>query len=196
MRAIEAIALSPDVDPWDRQPGETVGQHNQFVTYLNMGTERKLSTFAAQTGRNASNVRVLAKAMHWAERAAAQDADNRHINRVVLLAEGVSAARDDAKILKAFRVRIAQYINKTDWEALEFKDFMRMVEITLRQGRMLFGNVADIAAAGDGTGSTDSMAAEVAAWAELTPAARADRMRDLTRQADARLAALSGLDDE
>lgn len=196
MRAQEAITLSPDLDPWDRQPGESPLRYAQFCTFLELGPTRKLSTAAQRLDKNPVNVRQLAGTFHWHDRAVAKDAADKAVLRLSLLEEQIAAARDDAKVLKALRRRIAEYMNSVVWDALEVKDFIRLVDVVMRHGRLLFGTAADILAGGDQAAGGDPFAAEVAQWSEMTPAARMERMRELTRAADARMFAVSGLDDE
>jgi hypothetical protein len=196
VRAQEAITLSPDLDPWDRQPGETPLRYAQFCTYLELGRTRTLTAAAEKLDRNVVSVRQMAGTFHWRDRAFAKDAADDAVVRLALIDERIAAARDDAKILKALRRKIAEYINTVVWEALEPKDFLRLVDIVMRHGRLLFGDAAAILLGGEQSNGDDPWAAEVAQWSEMTPAARMERMKELTRAADARMFAVSGLDDE
>lgn len=199
MVAPDPIILSHDLDPWERQPGESPARYKQFCTYLELGTSRTLAAAARALDRNPVHIRQTAAAYHWRERAAARDAEDFRIVRANTLQDRIIAVRDDAKVLLTLRARLATYIRTMDLSAWEPAEFLRLLEIVLRQGRALFGGSVDLAAAlggaEDGAAGSDPFAAEVEEWAAMTPAARAEQMRHLTRLADARLAALSGLDD-
>lgn len=197
MAAPAPIALSRDLDPWERQPGESLTRYGQFTAYLELGRLRSYAAAARVLDRNPSHIRATAAACHWKDRAAAKDAADDHMVRVQTLTDRVTAARDDAKILLALRAKLALYIRNLDITTLEIADFLRLVDIVLRHGRMLFGDAAAILATGDQgqDGTADPFAAEVEAWSSMSPGARAEQMRHLTHMAEARLVAMGGMDD-
>lgn len=198
MPAQVPITLSRDLDPWERQPGESSVRYGQFCTYLELGRLRSYAAAARALERNAVHIRQTAAAHHWKDRAAAKDVEDDRIVRIRTIQDRVVAARDDAKILLTLRAKIALYIRNLDFDTLEVGDFLRLLEIVLRQGRALFGGVSDLLAVtadGEAAAGGDPFAAEVEAWSSMSPAGRAEQMRHLTHVAEARLVAMSGLDD-
>jgi hypothetical protein len=197
--APQPITLSRDLDPWERQPGESAVRFGQFSTYLGLGRMRTYAAAARELERNPVHVRQIAGAFHWKDRATAKDGEDDRLVRIRTIQDRVVATRDDAKILLTLRAKLAVYIRDLDFSTLEVADFLRLLEIVLRQGRALFGGAGDLLTlTADGEAAAagaDPFAAEVEAWAGMAPGARADQMRHLTKLASARLVAMSGLDD-
>lgn len=195
MAAPEPLRLSEEVDPWERQPAETGLRHRQFLTYRDLGRVRTLAGAAQALDRSDGYVRQVAAAHLWVPRAEAWDAHLDAQYRKAWVTERIRAAEDDARILRSLTGKVAARLASLNPESLSVSEFLRLVDVVLRHRRALFGNPLDAAPAGELTGH-DPMAAELAEFADLPPAARKRRLLELTEQAEARAAALSGLDDE
>lgn len=197
-----AIALADGVELWERQDGETRLRYGQFVAYRDLGSTRTLRQAAEQLGKRYDYIRHVAADYLWGDRAAAWDA---HLTALFIARWGderVKAAERDAQLLKAMTVKAAEGLRAMNARALTAGELLRLIDVLMRHSRVLFGDPTDVAAAravlGDGaSGDGDtSLAAELAAFAGMSPVARKRRLVELTQEAEARAAALSGADDD
>lgn len=167
---------------------------------MGLGKLRSYAAVAEAEGLSKVHVRQIAGAFHWKDRAAARDSADDLVVRVGMLDARVVAARDDAKVLLMGRAKLVTWLRNLDVTTLSVAEGLRLMEIVLRQGRMLLGDAADIlgtgAAAEAVAGRLDPLALELEEFSTMSPGARAERIRHLTRAAEARLAAVSGLDDD
>lgn len=62
-----------DLDPWDRQPGETSKAYEYFQIFLDMGSDRVLRMVAEQVSKSEQYIRRLSTQHKWQDRARAWD---------------------------------------------------------------------------------------------------------------------------
>jgi len=143
MAGVTPIVLDPGRDPWERQPNESLTRHGQFCAYRDMGRTRSLRKVAESLGLNDRYVRDVAAAYHWRERAEAWD---RHLDELFTAAwieERRKAAEADARILGAALGKIAQRLPSLNAAELSAGDLIRLLDVTMRHRRALFGDPAD-----------------------------------------------------
>ncbi|WP_328434566.1 hypothetical protein [Streptomyces sp. NBC_00425] len=188
------ITLAPDLDPWERQPGETPKKHGQFVTYRDIGRTRTLTEAAQRLTLAYGHVRNLAADGRWRERV---DAYDRHLDvqyQAMWLEERRKAAENDAKVLGASIGVLVQRLRTLRPEELSTGDFIRLMDVAMRHRRVLFGDPTEtIVLAGDGA---NPLAQQFAEFAQLTPEARHQRLAALSASVNRRLKAVDGTDDD
>lgn len=67
--AVLPRALSPDLDPWERQPDESDAAFDAFAKYRDMGRDRSLRKVAQQVGKDFSLMGRWSKRWSWNRRA-------------------------------------------------------------------------------------------------------------------------------
>lgn len=194
MTANAPITLSPSLDPWERQQGETVRRHGQFVTYRDLGRARTLAKAAESLTLAYGHVKNTAAEFRWRERVEAWD---RHLDRLyeaTWLEERRKAAESDAKILGAAIGKLAQRLGTLRAEELSAGDFIRLMDVAMRHRRVLFGDPTEtIAVTGQGG---NPLAVQLAEFAQMPEELRRVRLADLAEAVNRRLRAVDGSDDE
>ncbi|MGW0612008.1 hypothetical protein [Streptomyces sp. NPDC002788] len=191
---LTSLTLAPDVDPWERQPGETPRRHAQFLAYRDLGRARTLQEASERLALHASHVRAVAAAFRWRDRAAAWDQHRDQLDAALWLEERRAAAREDARILSGLTEAIAEAIEHLDPTAITPSVLARLVDVVMRQRRALFGDVT--AALTATCPAVDRHAAEAEEFAALTPEQRRERLRAAVEAGARRLRAIEGTDDE
>ena len=97
-RVLAVLGGDDEVQPWERQKGESVKQYHAFEVYRDMGHERTLAKVAEKLGRAIQTVGNMSSTRRWAARV---DAWERHQSKLRLLAaesEVVKMAERHAQI--------------------------------------------------------------------------------------------------
>ncbi|MEC3995177.1 hypothetical protein VSR01_17205 [Actinacidiphila sp. DG2A-62] len=188
------ITLSPELDPWERQPKESARKHGQFVTYRDLGRARTLAKTAENLTLAHGHVRNTAAEYRWRERVEAWD---RHLDRLyeaTWLEERRKAAEADAKILGAAIGKLAQRLGTLRAEDLSPGDFIRLMDVAMRHRRVLFGDPTEtIAVTGQGG---NPLAVQLAEFAEMPAEQRRVRIEELAAAVQRRTRALNGAVDD
>ncbi|CAM5478594.1 hypothetical protein AQJ11_03095 [Streptomyces corchorusii] len=188
------ITLSPELDPWERQPNETPHKHGQFATYRDLGRTRTLTEAAQRLTLAYGHVRNLAAQYRWRERVEAYD---RHLDRqyeAMWLEERRKAAETDAKILGAAIGKLAQRLTTLNAAELSAGDFIRLMDVAMRHRRVLFGDPTEtIAVTSEGS---NALAQHFADFAQMSPEQRRARLGELAASVNQRIKAVDGGDDE
>ncbi|MGA5599618.1 hypothetical protein ACPCUF_01030 [Streptomyces griseoincarnatus] len=188
------INLDPNLDPWERQPGESAHKHGQFATYRDLGRTRTLTDAAQRLTVAYGHVRNLAAQYRWRERVEAYD---RHLDRqyeAMWLEERRKAAETDAKILGAAIGKLAQRLTSLNPAELTAGDFIRLMDVAMRHRRVLFGDPTEtIAVTGDGS---NALAKQFEDFAQMTPEQRRARLGELAASVNQRIKAVDGSDDQ
>jgi hypothetical protein len=199
-KAAAGVTLTDGVELWERQEGETRLRYGQFRAYRDQGVNRTLRETAETLGKSYDHIRHVAAAFLWSDRAAAWDA---HLVAQFTARWGderIKAAERDARLLQALTAKAAEGLRALNGAALSPNELLRLIDVVLRHSRALFGDPAAVQTAagmiGAETGDGHPLAAEIAAFAGMSPAARKTRLVELTQEAEARAAALSGADDD
>lgn len=193
-RDMTPLTLNPDVDPWDRQPGETVKRHNQFALYRDTGRTRTLRKVAETLTLNVGYVRQVSAAGLWVQRAEAFDRHRDELHQAAWLEQRRLAADNDAKVLSAVIGKLATRIGSLNPSELGVKDLTRLLDVTLRHRRALFGD-PQMTVALTGPGG-DPLAVQVAEFAAMGAEQRRLAIEDMIATLDRRAAAARGVDDD
>ncbi len=191
---LPTLALAADLDPWDRQPDETTHRYQQFRTYLDDGRARTLRKAAETLARNTRYIRAVSSAYRWVERAEAYDKHRDELDDKQWQAARRAAAENDARLLNAAVSKIAQRLTALQPTDLTPADMIRLLDVTMRQRRALFGDPAlTVAVTGPGG---DPLTVQLAELASMTTDQRRAAIVDLTAAVRRRTEAVAGGDDD
>lgn len=188
------ITLSPSLDPWERQQGESARKHGQFATYRDLGRARTLARTAENLTLAYGHVKNVAAEFRWRERVEAYDRHLDQLYEATWLEERRKAAESDAKILGAAIGKLAQRLGTLRAEDLSPGDFIRLMDVAMRHRRVLFGDPTEtIAVTGQGG---NPLAVQLAEFAQMPAEQRRVRIEELATAVQRRTRALYGADDE
>lgn len=186
------ISLDPDRPKWEQQPKEPAKRYAYFETFLKMGRVRSIAKTAEAHVRNASYMRQLAAAGLWQERAQAWDAHRSEEYLGEMIEQARQAARTDAKLLDVTVGMIARGLKSLDPEELTPAELTRLMDVTLRYRRTLFGDPTDhIRITGPDGGP---VAVEVTEFDGLTQREQNAKILDLVEATKRRLQAVEASD--
>lgn len=188
------ITLSTDIDPWERQPNETPKKHGQFTAYRDLGRTRTLTEAAKKLTLAYGHVRNVAGEYRWRDRVDAYDSHMDAQYQAMWLEERRKAAEADAKVLGAAMSKLVQRLQTLRAEELTPGEFTRLLDVALRNRRVLFGDPTEtIALTGDGT---NPLAQQFAEFAQMPPEMRRARLAELAASVNQRIKAVDGDDDQ
>ena len=187
------LDLSPSLDPWERQPGETIRRHAQFTTYRDMGRGRTLRKAAETLTLNDRYVRDVAAANHWAARAEAWDRWRDKLHQDAWLDERRKVAQDDAKLLSGLVGKVAQRLQTLQPAEMDANDVIRMADVVLRHRRALFPIPLPVEVTGPGG---DPITVQLAELAGMTDQQRREAVVGLAGDVIRRARAIAGGDDD
>ncbi|MET7816247.1 hypothetical protein ABZT26_36100 [Streptomyces sp. NPDC005395] len=180
MSAAPKVQLAEDREPWAQQQGESKRAFAQFRAYLGLGrgNARTLTKAAENLTLSYGHVRNLASQYLWDPRARAYDEYHQRVAEAEWLEERRQALADDARILRAATGKIAAELGRLS--SLTPDQFLRLLDITLRHRRVLYGDPTTIISLADGAQSGSDMASVVAeTFAKLSPENRRAQLIDL-----------------
>lgn len=192
---LPVLALDADLDLWERQPDETALRYAQFRAYLDVGRGRTLRKAAETLARHPAYVRTVAAAYRWGERAEAHDRHRDELHERVWLEQRRQAAERDGQLLNAAVAKVAQRLSVLLPEELDPDDLIRLLDVTMRHRRVLFGDPGlTVAVTGPGGEPLGGHMAELVAMsAEQRRSTIADLVATVQRRSEA---AAGGDDDE
>jgi hypothetical protein len=194
VKDLAPLDLDPDLDPWERQPGETVRRHSQFAVYRDLGRVRTLTKVAETLTLNAGYVRQVSAAMRWVERAEAWDRHRDVLAQTQWLEERRKAAENDAKLLGAVIAKIAGRLPSLKPEDLSVGDLVRLLDVTLKHRRALFGD-PQMTVALTGPGG-DPLTVQLAEFSQMGAEQRRQAIEDMVAAVRRRVDAAAGIDDD
>ena len=192
---LPTIDLDPDLDPWERQThAETPLRFAQFRQYLDMGRARTLRKVAETLTRSAGYIREVSTAYQWVRRAEAFDRHRDELHEATWLEERRRAAQHDATVLSSAIGKVAGRLATLDPADLEPGDLVRLLDVTMRHRRTLFGDPTNVVVTAGGGGP---FALQLAELASLDPDSRRLAVVALADEVRQRaLAVAGGGDDE
>ncbi|MFC4060218.1 hypothetical protein ACFOWE_18090 [Planomonospora corallina] len=194
MSGLKALQMDATLDPWERQPGESLTRYAQFCVYRDLGRTRTLRKTAENLTRADGWIRQIAAAHRWRDRAEAWDRHLDDLYKATWLEERRKAAENDAKILGAAVGKIAQRLPSIRPEELSPGDLIRLLDVTMRHRRVLFGDPgATIAVTGPGG---DPLTVQLAEFADLPVTERRARLAEMAAAVMRRVTAVDGTGDE
>ncbi|MEU6932855.1 hypothetical protein AB0A05_27275 [Streptomyces sp. NPDC046374] len=194
----QRLALADDREPWARQPGESKKQYGHFLAYMRMGRggARNLTKAAENLTLSYGHVRNLASSNLWDARADAYWALKQREAEALWIEERRQALVDDAKILRAATGKIATELQRLP--QLTPEQFMRLLDLTLRHRRVLYGDPTQIISveAGGGEAGMDMASVLAETFAKMSPENRQAQLIDMGERLKRRREAAAGSGDE
>lgn len=194
VRELKPLVLDPDLDPWERQPTETVLRFNQFAGYRDLGRTRTLRKVADTLTLSAAYLRSVSAAMLWVERAAAFDRHRDELHQQAWLEQRRKAADNDARLLDTAVGKVARRLQALDPNELGPAELIRMLDVAIRHRRALFGD-PEVTVAVTGPGG-DPLTVQLAEFADMPLEQRRQAIIDLTDAVRRRAGAAQSLDDD
>lgn len=191
---LPVLALSTDLDPWERQPLETTYRYGQFLVYRDAGRARTLRKAAETLTRHPGYVRQVATAYRWSERAEAWDKNRDRLDEAAWLEERRRAAENDGKLLGAAAARLAARLQTLRPEDLSTSDLVRLLDVVMRHRRALYGDPGLTVAVTGPAG--DPLAVHVAELSAMTAEQRRAAIAELAASVALRSRASAGGEDD
>lgn len=194
VKELKPLALDPDLDAWERQPGETVKRFAQFAAYRDAGRTRTMRKVAETLALHAGYVRQVAAAMLWVQRAEAFDRNRDELHQVQWLEQRRQAADNDAKLLNSALGKVAQRLQTLDVRELEVPDLIRLMDVAVRHRRALFGD-PQLTVAVTGPGG-DPLMLQVSEYTQMGAEQRRLAIEDMVAAVRRRTEAAAGVGDD
>lgn len=200
MADLTKIDLDPNLDPWDQQPGETAKRFKAFEEYRELGRGRTLYGTAKQLGKTKRYLRDLSIAGRWQERVDAWDARTKQIYDGEHDESTRKVARQDGAVLSGSIALIGASLQqiRESGEPLTVEQTIRLMDVTLKHRRQLYGDPTTISGSGSsGPGSaSEPIQVSVSHFAEMPREGKLNAIRDLMEENERWLAAARNTDDD
>lgn len=192
------IQLHPDLDPWDKQPGESDMMYSRFRTFLELGPDRNLKQAAEMLttlGSKKVSYRVLQQYSYekrWVERAGAYDRDQDRLERARLMKQRREMMARHRKLASGLMAKAVERLAKIPVVELTALDIVRFVRTAAElEIRALGDPERTIAITGPAGGPvlTDD-------FSHYTPAERRSRLEQIAAELGRRAAMNDDTDDE
>lgn len=128
-----------DIDPWERQPGESTKRYTQFLMYRDMGPARTLARVAQELALNPRYVRAISAEWLWVARAGAHDQVTYQERAARIRAERMEMDDRHARIARAVQGKIIASLQAVDPGKLSPNELARLLEVAVKVERMALG---------------------------------------------------------
>lgn len=149
--------MAKEIQPWERQNGETPKQFEAFVVYRDMGEERSLAKVGNALGKSKALMERWSSANNWVERAGAWDNEQDRILRQQQLKDIKKMRERHAKIAEAGLIKAAQALKNMNPEDFKPGDIPKFLEACSKLERISRGDVGDVLEQRDGGESIDAV---------------------------------------
>lgn len=168
------------VEPWERQSGESTQAFEAFAAYRDLGAARSVAKVARELGKSTTLLFRWSKQYAWVMRATAYDREQDR----VFLAEQRQARRDiarrHARVAQAFLGKAVARLQGLDPRELTPAELLRYFQVAAEIERRAAGEEPVGASTEDVADGTDVAA--------LSDEDRRNRMKQLRRELERRLA--------
>lgn len=130
-----------DVEPWDRQPGESARAYEAFRHYRDAGATRSHAKTGAALAKTRQAITEWSRKHGWSHRIAAWDAEQDRLWQIELRDARQAAARRNIAIARGAMTLVSQSIVKlvNSQETLSAADAARLMDAASKLERMEFG---------------------------------------------------------
>lgn len=149
--------MAKEIQPWERQNGETPKQFEAFVVYRDMGEERSIQKVANQLAKSRQLLTRWSSANGWVERCTAWDNEQDRILRQEQLKDIRKMRERHAKIAEAGLIKAAQALKNMNPEDFKPGDIPKFLEACSKLERISRGDVGDVLEQRDGGESIDAV---------------------------------------
>lgn len=190
------IKLSSDLNPWDRQPGESNRQYSRFQTFLELGRGRTLKQAVEMLhglGDTISHRTLMQYAyeLRWTDRAEAHDRDQDRLERARLLVLRREMTARHRKLASGMLAKAVAALQGLQPAQMSPTDVTRFVKLATDLERVALGEPErSVAVTGPNGGPV-----LVDDFSQYTPAERRSRLQQITDEL-ARRAALHDDEDD
>ncbi|MCZ7478926.1 hypothetical protein [Micromonospora sp. WMMC273] len=191
------ITLSSDLDPWDRQPGESHRQYSRFQTFMELGRGRTLKQAAEMLHGLGDKItyRTLmqyAYEYRWSDRAEAHDRDQDRLERERLLVLRREMLARHRKLAAGMLGKAITSLQNLQPAQMTPTDITRFVKLATDLERVALGEperTVAVTGAGGGPITVDD-------FSQYTPAERRARLEQITTELSRRAALHDDEDDD
>ena len=133
-----------EVQPWERQEGETARAYEGFSVYRDMGAERSLAKVGQRLGKSKAQMEKWSKKYSWVARAEAWDIEQDRLIRVALTKDIGAMRKRHADMAKAMLMKAAKALAKIPDDEIKASDISRMVDVASKLERISKGDVGEV----------------------------------------------------
>lgn len=142
--------MANQVDPWERQEGETPKAFEAFSIYRDMGIDRSLRKVVQHLNKNLTTIAEWSSKYEWVDRVAAWDAEQDRIARLEQIKDIKKMRKRHAGIASQMLLKAAEALQNLDPEEIKAQDVSRLVDIGSKLERISRGDVGEVVEERDG----------------------------------------------
>lgn len=147
--------MAKNVEPWERQPGETSKQYAAFCAYRDIGPDRSMAKAGEILGKYPGGLEEWSAKNDWVKRAAAWDDEMDRIARKEHLAEIKKMRERHAGIAQRALEKVAEALETIDPAEMKDGDVARLMDTASKLERLSRGDVGDVIEERDGGKAVD-----------------------------------------
>ena len=133
-----------EVQPWERQEGESAKAYEAFAEYRDMGAERSLAKVGQKVGKSKRMMEKWSKAHNWVVRVEQWDLEQDRLIRISLTKDIGAMRKRHADVAKAMLIKAARALQKIPDDEIKATDISRMVDVATKLERISKGDVGDV----------------------------------------------------
>jgi hypothetical protein len=133
------LELSPSIDAWAAQPGETPRNYGMFQMYRDMGRIRTVAQFASMSALTYAAIARIARYNLWAERAGLWDAEQDRLSGIRLLNDREDMARRHSKIARTMYDKALERLKTLDPNMISPHALILMIDTAAKIERAALG---------------------------------------------------------
>lgn len=133
-----------EVQPWERQEGETVKQFEAFCVYRDMGKSRSQEKTAEKLSKSRALVSRWSSNNNWVERVEAWEEEQDRLIRIELTKDIGAMRKRHADIAQAMLVKASRALLKIPDDEIKASDISRLVETATKLERISKGDVGEV----------------------------------------------------
>lgn len=139
-----------NIDPWERQEGETPKAFEAFSIYRDMGIDRSLRKVVQQLNKNLTTIAEWSSKYEWVDRVAAWDAEQDRIARLEQIKDIKKMRKRHASIAGQMLLKAAEALQIIPADEVKASDVSRLVDVASKLERLSRGDVGDVIEERDG----------------------------------------------
>ena len=133
-----------EVQPWERQEGESAKAYESFSIYRDMGAGRSLAKVGQEVGKSKKMMEKWSKTHKWVERAEQWDLEQDRLIRIELTKDIGAMRKRHADMAKAMLMKAARALQKIPDDEIKATDISRMVDVATKLERISRGDVGEV----------------------------------------------------
>lgn len=142
--------MAKQIDPWERQEGESTKAFEAFCVYRDMGIQRSLSKVSEKLQKSDTLMGRWSRTYDWVERAAAWDSEQDRIIRQQQLDDIKKMRKRHASLAEDMLLKAAQALKFIPEDEVKASDISRLVEVGSKLERISRGDSGEVVEERDG----------------------------------------------